>query len=90
MICLKKCWKRQIIELFKHSDPFGVLFLYPKGANAVYKRIKISFINAGSITIDEGDWDDYDLCDGFIVIKKGDAWIAMYNAKEVFSVVLEK
>ena len=56
----------------------------------MYKRIKISFTNAGSITIDGGDWDDYDLCDGFIIIKKGDAWIAMYNAKEVFSVVLEK
>ena len=56
----------------------------------MYKRIKISFINAGSVTIDEGDWDDYDLCDGFIVVKKGEAWVAMYNAKEVFSVVLEK
>lgn len=36
----------------------------------MYKRIKISFINAGSITINEGDWTDYDLVDGFIVIKK--------------------
>jgi len=54
----------------------------------MYKQIKISFINAGSITID--DWDDYDYVDGFIIIKKGEAWIAMYNAKEVFSLVLEK
>lgn len=56
----------------------------------MYKRIKISFINAESITINEGDWTDYDLVDGFIVIKKDEAWVAMYNAKEVFSVVLEK
>lgn len=56
----------------------------------MYKRIKISFINAGSITIDEGDWDDYDFVDGFIVIIKNQGWVAMYNAKEVFSVVLEK
>lgn len=56
----------------------------------MYKRIKISFINAGSITIEKDNWDDYDLVDGFIVIKKGEAWVAMYNAKEVFSVVLEK
>ena len=56
----------------------------------MYKRIRISFINAGSVTIEEGDWDDYDLTNGFIIIKKGEAWIAMYNAKEVFSVVLEK
>jgi len=56
----------------------------------MYKRIKISFINAGSIIIDEGDWDDYEIYNGFIVIKKGEAWIALYNMKEVFSLVLEK
>lgn len=56
----------------------------------MYKKIKISFINAGSITIDEGEWTDYDFIDGFIVIKKDEAWVAMYNAKQIFSVVLEK
>lgn len=54
----------------------------------MYKKIKISFINAGFVTID--DWDDYEYTGGFIVIKKGEAWIAMYNAKEIFSIVLEK
>lgn len=71
-------------------DHSRAVFLSPKGASTMYKRIKISFINTNSVTIDEGDWDDYDLCDGFIVIKKGEAWVAMYNAKEIFSVVLEK
>lgn len=56
----------------------------------VYKRIRISFRSAGSIVIDEGDWDDYEIYDGFLVIKKGEAWIAMYNMEEIFSVVLEK
>ena len=56
----------------------------------MYRTIKISFINAGSITIPEGDWDDYEVYNGFIVIKKGEAWIAMYKMKEVFSLVLEK
>ena len=56
----------------------------------VYKRIRISFLNAGSIVIDEDDWDDYEIYDGFLVIKKGEAWIAMYNMEEIFSVVLEK
>lgn len=55
-----------------------------------YKRIHIYFINAGSITIDEGDWTDYELRDGFFMIKNGEAVIAMYNAKEVFSLTLEK
>jgi hypothetical protein len=56
----------------------------------MYKRIKISFLNAGSITIKEGDWTDYEVYDGFLVIKYDEAWIAMYNMKEIFSVVLEK
>lgn len=55
-----------------------------------YKRIRISFLKAGSIVIEENDWDDYEIYDGFLVIKKGEAWIAMYNMKEIFSVVLEK
>ena len=55
-----------------------------------YKRIRISFRSAGSIVIDEDDWDDYEIYDGFLVIKKGEAWIAMYNMKDIFSVVLEK
>lgn len=54
-----------------------------------YKSIEIHFINAGSITIDK-DWDDYDLVDGFIVIKNHGAWVAMYNAKEIFSLVLKE
>lgn len=65
------------LELTEQEEPF-------------YKRIRISFINAGTIVIDENDWDDYEIYDGFLVIKKGEAWIAMYNMKEIFSVVLEK
>ena len=67
----------RIQELTDQTEPF-------------YKRIRISFINAGTIVIDENDWDDYEIYDGFLVIKKGDSWIAMYNLKEIFSVVLEK
>ena len=55
----------------------------------MYEKIVISFIDAGEIVIEAPDWDDYDFVDGFIVIKKNDAWIAMYNASEIFSVVLQ-
>jgi hypothetical protein len=55
-----------------------------------YKRIRISFRNSGDIVIPADTWDDYDFFEGFIVIKKNDTWIAMYNAQDVFSVVLEK
>ena len=67
----------RIQELTDQTEPF-------------YKRIRISFLHAGSIVVDEGDWDDYEIYDGFLVIKKGEAWIAMYNMEEIFSVVLEK
>lgn len=87
---LENCTKRQSKKYHKPPDFGQAVFLYPKGVFTMYKRIKISFINAGTITIDEDDWDDYELYHGFIIIKKGDAWIAMYNANEVFSVVLEK
>lgn len=56
----------------------------------IYKRIRISFLNAGTIIVDENDWDDYEIFGGFLVIKKDEAWIALYNMKEIFSVVLEK
>ena len=55
-----------------------------------YKRIRINFLHAGSIVIEENDWDDYEIYDGFLVIKRGEAWVAMYNMKTIFSVVLEK
>lgn len=54
-----------------------------------YNVIEINFINAGTIIIDK-DWDDYDYVDGFIIIKNCGTWVAMYNAKEVFSVVLRE
>lgn len=55
-----------------------------------YKQIRISFRNGGDIVIPADTWDDYDFFEGFIVIKKNYTWIAMYNAQDVFSVVLEK
>lgn len=55
-----------------------------------FKTMRISFRDGGDIVIPEGIWDDFDYIDGFIIVKMGSAWIAMYNAKDVFSVVLEK
>lgn len=55
-----------------------------------YKQIRISFRNGGDIVIPADTWDDYDFMDGFIIIKKDNAWIAMYNARDVLSLVLEK
>ena len=59
-------------------------------SDLMFTQMRISFRHGGDIVIPQEDWDDYDFCEGFIIIKKDQAWVAMYNAKDVFSVVLEK
>ena len=56
----------------------------------MFTRIRITLLNGNSIVIDKDYWDDYSYDGRFIIIKKEGAWVAMYNAKEIFSVVLEK
>lgn len=56
----------------------------------IYTTIEINFRDGGSVIIEENQWDDYNYVDGFIVIKKDKAWVAMYNAKDVFSVTLKR
>lgn len=53
-----------------------------------YTEIEINFRDSGTITIDS-NWDDFDFCDGFLIIKNHGAWVAGYNLKDVFSFVLK-
>lgn len=50
--------------------------------------IKITFIGGGEIVIPDEQWDDYRYDGKFFTIIKGGADIAMYNAKNVYSLVL--
>lgn len=50
--------------------------------------LKITFIGGGEIVIPDEQWDDYRYDGKFFTIIKDGADIAMYNAKEVFSLVL--
>lgn len=50
--------------------------------------LKITFIDGGEIVIPDEQWDDYHYDGKFFTIIKDGADIAMYNAKEVFSLVL--
>lgn len=50
--------------------------------------LKITFIGGGEIVIPNEQWDDYRYDGKFFTIIKDGADIAMYNAKEVFSLVL--
>ena len=59
-----------------------------KGAMApTYDKLIISFKKGGSIVFSD-NWTDYDYVKDFIVVKNNEVWIAMYNADDVFSVVL--
>lgn len=51
-------------------------------------NLKITFIGGGEIVIPNEQWDDYHYDGKFFTIIKGDADIAMYNAKNVYSLVL--
>lgn len=50
--------------------------------------IKMTFIGGGEIIIPDEQWDDYRYDGKFFTIIKGGADIAMYNAKNVYSLVL--
>ena len=50
--------------------------------------LKITFIGGGEIVIPDEQWNDYRYDGKFFTIIKDGTDIAMYNAKEVFSVVL--
>lgn len=50
--------------------------------------IKITFISGGEIVIPDEQWDDYRYDGKFFTIIKDGADIAMYNAKNVYSLVL--
>lgn len=51
-------------------------------------NLKITFIGGGEIVIPDEQWDDYRYDGKFFTIIKDGTDIAMYNAKEVLSLVL--
>lgn len=53
-------------------------------------NIKITFVGGGEIIIPDEQWDDYRYDGKFFTIVKNGTDIAMYNAKQVFSLVLEQ
>ena len=58
----------------------------------MYSKLKITFKNGNSVEYTTSDtiseWDDWALQDGFVVIKKEHAWIAIYNTSDVLAVEL--
>ena len=58
----------------------------------MYNVLKITFDNGNSVCYECNEWADWALIDGFVVVKdEKAAWIAIYNARNVFAVeLLEK
>ena len=52
--------------------------------------IKITFISGGEIVVPDKQWNDYRYDGKFFTIIKDGADIAMYNAREVFSLILTR
>ena len=54
----------------------------------MYNILKITFKNGNSVKYTTSEWDDWAVQDGFVVIKKEQAWIAIYNTSDIFAVEL--
>lgn len=51
--------------------------------------MKITFKNGNSVIYEKDEWNDWAFINGFVVIKdENAAWIAMYNATDIFAVEL--
>ena len=57
----------------------------------MYKTIKITFNNGNSVIYNKNEWNDWELIDGFVVIKNNDGvGIAIYNTNSIFAIELLK
>ena len=57
----------------------------------MYKTIKITFNNGNIVRYNKNEWNDWELIDGFVVIKNNDGvGIAIYNTNSIFSIELLK
>ena len=57
----------------------------------MYKTIKITFNNGNSVRYNKNEWNDWELIDGFVVIKNNDGvGIAIYNTNSIFAIELLK
>ena len=56
----------------------------------MYDVLKVTFKNGNSVCYHKNEWNDWAFTHGFIVVKNNGAWVAMYNASDVFAVELLK
>ena len=57
----------------------------------MYKTIKITFNNGNSVRYNKNEWNDWELIDGFVIIKNNDGvGTAIYNTNSIFAIELLK
>lgn len=54
-----------------------------------YERIEITFKSGETIAYEKGEWDDYAYDGHAVIVKKGGAWVGIYNFDNVFCVELQ-
>lgn len=54
--------------------------------NESYEKIEITFKSGETITYKVNEWDDYSYDGKAIIVKKGGAWIGIYNFSDIFCV----
>ena len=57
----------------------------------MYKTITITFKNGSTCILEaeKEDWDDYSYDGKALIVKKGGAWVDIYNMDCIFSVVVK-
>lgn len=54
-----------------------------------FEKLEITFKSGETITYKSGEWDDYSFTGGAVNVKRGGAWIGIYNFDDVFCVELK-
>lgn len=54
--------------------------------NESYEKIEITFKSGETITYKVNEWDDYSYDGKAFIVKKGGAWIGIYNFSDIFCV----
>ena len=53
-----------------------------------YELLQITFKSGETVTYKHGEWDDYSFDGKAVAVKKGGAWVGIYNFDNVFCVEL--
>lgn len=95
MVSMKKTIKAQNAELIVLRDFRNAVNSHygtstpEKERDKTFEKLEITFKSGETITYKSGEWDDYSFTGGAVNVKRGGAWIGIYNFDDVFCVELK-